>query len=177
MRFFIIDTETTGFSTKHADIIEVSALEVMDTGNGYKVVREFDSYINPQYPLPEEIIEFNKKNNTGICDEFLADKPLAREVAENLFDFLGEEPVVAGHNVGFDVRFINKLYERNLGSDFTPRRVIDTLPMCKRRFAGSHKLSDIHQYTAKKYSKNLTVYHTSLADCYATLDILDYLNN
>lgn len=175
--FYVVDTETTGFSPSTADAIEVSALKVEVKNGKFCVVDEYDNYINPQYPLPEAIVKFNEKNGTGICDEFLANKPLADEVAKELYDFLGDNPVLVGHNLPFDEGFINKLFTENLGVSLTPKESIDTLAVCRNKFSGSHKLCDVHEMTDKTHSSENPQYHNSLADCYATLDVLEYLKD
>ena len=172
--FYVVDTETTGFSRYDADAIEVSALEVVQTNGKFQVVDTFDRYINPQYPLPPAIVEFNEKNGTGICDEFLADKPLAYEVARELHDFLGDEPVLVGHNLPFDEKFIEKLYT-TIGEELTPEESIDTLAICRQKMSGSHKLCDVHAKTKGRHSAEHPQFHNSLADCYATLDVLEHL--
>ena len=173
--FFVVDTETTGFSRSNADAIEVSALEVEVRNGKFCVINEFDSYINPQYPLPQAIVEFNEKNDTGVCDEFLADKPLADEVAEQLHAFLGDYPVLVGHNLPFDEKFIDKLYRENLGITLETADSIDTLAICRSKMSGSHKLCDVFEQTKKTHSSSTPQFHNSLADCYATLDVLEHL--
>lgn len=173
--FFVVDTETTGFSRSNADAIEVSALEVVVKNGKFHIVDEFDSYINPQYPLPEAIVAFNEKNGTGICDEFLADKPLADEVAQQLYNFLGDSPVLVGHNIPFDEKFIDKLYRENLGMELEPAMSIDTLAISREKLSGSHKLCDVHAQTKGRHSAEHPQFHNSLADCYATLDVLEFL--
>lgn len=174
--FYVVDTETTGFSRSNADAIEVSALEVIQKNGKFQVVNEFDSYINPQYPLPPNIVEFNKKNGTGICDEFLADKPLAGIVAQDLYDFLGDNPILVGHNLPFDEKFIDKLYRENLGIPLETSESVDTLAICRAKMNNaSNKLCDVHAKTKGRHSAEHPQFHNSLADCYATLDVLEHL--
>lgn len=172
--FFVVDTETTGFSRSNADAIEVSALEVVQRNGRFHVVDEFDRYINPQYPLPDAIVEFNERNGTGICDEFLADKPLAHEVAKELHDFLGDNAILVGHNLPFDEKFIDKLYQ-SIWKTLDTEESIDTLAICRQKMSGSHKLCDVHAKTKGRHSAEHPQFHNSLADCYATLDVLEHL--
>lgn len=173
--FFVVDTETTGFSPSISDIIEVSALEVVKAYGKFFVVDTFDMYVNPGYPLPPAIVAFNEKNNTGICDEFLSDKPSSDVVAKKLEKFLGKSPDLVGHNLPFDIKFVNKLYAENLGYPLEYSSSIDTLSICRNKMTGSHKLCDVHAKTKGTHSKNNLLYHNSLSDCFATLDVLEYL--
>src|SRR3989338_4966176 len=99
MRQIILDTETTGLepSQKHR-IIEIGCLELIDrrlTGSN------FHRYINPQRESDPEAF---KKH--GIRKEFLADKPLFADIADELFNYLqGAELII--HNAAFDVGFLN----------------------------------------------------------------------
>lgn len=176
--FIVLDTETTGFKPNAgADAIEVSALKVVKDENGkFKVTETFDTYINPGYPLPPAIVEFNAKNNTGVDDTFLADKPSPEEAAKAVFEFVGDNPVIIGHNIGFDIGFIDKLYQNQLGIPFTPNERIDTLALCRDKIASkSHKLGDMFELTQKRNSGENPVFHNSLADCLATLDVLEFI--
>ena len=176
--FIVLDTETTGFKPQAgADAIEVSALKVVkDTEGRFKVAETFDIFINPGYPLPPAIVAFNEKNNTGVNDDFLADKPTPEEAAKAVFDFVGDNPVIIGHNINFDIGFIDKLYQTQLGIPFSPDKKVDTLAVCNKKInSKSHKLGDMFALTEKRNSADNPVFHNSLADCLATLDVLEYL--
>lgn len=182
--FYVMDTETTGLSTENADVIQVSAIKVKNNKGEYEVLNIFDTFINPGYPLPPEIVEFNKNENTGIDDELLSKAPSASEAAKMLKEFLGDAPTVVLHNAPFDTKFINKLYNNQLGQDFQTSGTVDTLELCKIKLDNEpkHKLGIMYGLTEKKFSKiyfgsKEPKFHTALADAYATLDVLDYLKN
>jgi DNA polymerase-3 subunit epsilon len=68
----------------------------------------------------------------GLTLEFLKDKPLFRDIAEEFLDFIADAPLVA-HNATFDIGFLNaelkRLSRPPLGGD----RVVDTLALARRR--------------------------------------------
>ncbi len=104
MRQVVLDTETTGLETAaNHRVIEVGAVELVDrkfTG------RQFHKYVNPEREIDDGAFEVH-----GISREFLADKPVFRDIAEELFEFLdGAELVI--HNAPFDVAFLD--YELSL---------------------------------------------------------------
>ena len=175
--FYVLDTETTGFKPADADAIEVSALKVtVDEDGKFKVVDTFDTYINPGYPLPPAIVAFNEKNQTGVNDDFLADKPNAQEAAKGVRDFIGDDPVLVGHNINFDIGFINKLYQQVFNIPFDPTNKVDTLTISREKVkAKSHKLEAMFKLTDGRNSAENPMFHNSLADCLATLDVLEYL--
>ncbi|MBJ7553097.1 DNA polymerase III subunit epsilon [Marinomonas spartinae] len=99
MRQVILDTETTGIDPKQGHrIIEIGCVEMVDrklTNNHFHV------YINPDREVEEEAFKVH-----GISNEFLADKPRFRDVAQAFFDFIkGAELII--HNAPFDIGFID----------------------------------------------------------------------
>ncbi len=99
MRQIVLDTETTGIDPKQGHrIIEIGCVELIDrklTGNHYHV------YINPEREVEAEAIGVH-----GITNEFLADKPLFRDVMQGFIEFIrGSELVI--HNAPFDVGFMD----------------------------------------------------------------------
>ena len=72
--------------------------------------------------------------------EFLKDKPLFKDVADEFLDFIGEAPLVA-HNASFDVGFLNAELARLARPPLTFDRVVDTLVLARRRHpAGPNSL-------------------------------------
>ncbi|GAB4332154.1 MAG: helicase C-terminal domain-containing protein [Calditrichia bacterium] len=94
--YVAIDIETTGLDYLKDEIIEVAAVRFTDGQAGER----FETLIRPHIPIPENIVGI-----TGITDEMVADAPAFSEVAEELLDFVGNDPLVA-HNVPFDIPFI-----------------------------------------------------------------------
>ena len=168
--FFVIDTETTGFKASTADVIEFSAIKV--NGDTFEIMEEFDTFVNPGYPLPREIVEFNEKNGTGICDAVLSKAPDTKTAAKRIIEFMGESPIVMGHNsIRFDSDFIDKMYH-SIGEFFTPSIHIDTLIMSKELVEGSHKLCDLFAQTD---ASDAVGFHTSIADVKATLEVFKWM--
>ncbi|HEY6504812.1 MAG TPA: exonuclease domain-containing protein [Chitinophagaceae bacterium] len=94
--YAIVDIETTGGYAAAHGITEIS-IHVFD---GRKVLKKFETLINPQQPIPRYI-----QAMTGITDEMVADAPLFEKVAPDIFALLNENIFVA-HNVNFDYSFV-----------------------------------------------------------------------
>lgn len=184
--FVVMDTETTGLSATTADVIEVSAIKARFREDGkIEVLDSFDAYINPGYPLPPAIVAFNQREETGIDDAFLADKPGSTAVARALLSFLRKEPscdarsewTLVGHNVAqFDTPFLEKLAAAG-NAQMTHANIFDTLLYARSVIPfsgkGTHKLGTLHQNTPQRLFSENPQYHCSLGDCLATLDILE----
>ena len=129
MREIVLDTETTGLDPGDGHrIVEIGCVELL---NHVATGRTFQRYFNPLIPMPSEAFAVH-----GLSDEFLADKPLFEEEAENLLTFLGDSPLII-HNARFDMGFINaelaKLDRPALPMD----RAIDTVAMARQKFPGA----------------------------------------
>lgn len=70
-------------------------------------VAQYETLINPQRPLPEEITQI-----TGLTDAELKDAPVEAAVAPEIREFIGLGTPV-GHNLPFDLRFLNAMFRRN----------------------------------------------------------------
>ena len=90
MRQIVLDTETTGLEVSQGHrIIEIGCVELVNrklTGNHYH------QYINPQREVDQGAIEVH-----GITNEFLADKPRFKEVADDFMNFVRGGELVIHH--------------------------------------------------------------------------------
>ncbi len=104
IRQVVLDTETTGLNHKEGHrIIEIGCVELV---NRRLTDRQFHMYINPQRLVDEGAMEVH-----GITNEFLQDKPLFKDIAQDFVDFIqGAELVI--HNAPFDVGFMDSEFGR-----------------------------------------------------------------
>ncbi|MBE6592998.1 MAG: PolC-type DNA polymerase III [Ruminococcaceae bacterium] len=94
--FVVFDIETTGLSPASCKITEIGAVKVK---NG-EVLEVYNTFVNPEMPIPPEIVEL-----TSITDEMVADARKIDEVLPEFLDFVGERLLIA-HNANFDISFI-----------------------------------------------------------------------
>ena len=154
--YVVLDIETTGFDAKKDDIIELSAIKVV---NG-EIEDEFSKLIKPYGFVSNRIIEL-----TGITREMLAD---ATRLETTILEFNNfcKGFVVIGHNVTFDLNFINaKLYDCHkitFDNDY-----IDTLKLAKKHLSQlpSKKLGVIAEY----FQLDTSGMHRGLKDCSVTI--------
>ncbi len=129
MREIVLDTETTGFEPEDGDrIVEIGAVELY---NHVPTGRVYHQYINPERSMPQGAFEVH-----GLGDEFLADKPVFKAIAQAFVDFVGDAKLVI-HNAAFDMKFLNAELRWVNFPELPWDQAIDTLAIARRRFPGS----------------------------------------
>ena len=158
MKLAIIDVETTGGSAKRERIIEFAVI-VYD---GYKVIDQFESLVNPERSIPPYITHM-----TGISNEMVADAPRFYEIARKIIE-ITQDCIFVAHNVRFDYSFIAEEYY-NLGFTYS-RKQLCTIKLFKKFFPGlkSYGLGNLIRH----FNINVESRHRAMADVKATLDIL-----
>ena len=106
--FTVLDLETTGLSAKKNGITEVTAIQYK---NGEQV-GIYSTLVRPTEPIPEEL-----ELLTGITNDMVRNSPAIVMVLSELSAFMGEAPIIVGHNVSFDMGFLReKVSQSGLGS-------------------------------------------------------------
>lgn len=95
--FVAFDVETTGLSAGKDRIIQLSAIRFVDG----KATEKFDTFVNPQKPIPPEITKIN-----GITDDMVKGSPTIHEILPAFDRFIGKSDLVS-HNMDFDLKFIH----------------------------------------------------------------------
>ena len=96
--FISIDVESTGLNLNKDKIIEIAACKYVDG----QLVDTFSKLVNPNIEISPFI-----SNLTGIKNEDLINKPNFYEISNDFISFIKGFPLV-GHNIQFDLNFINK---------------------------------------------------------------------
>jgi len=129
LREIVLDTGTTGTDHAKGDrVIEIGCVELLShipTGKSYHV------YINPECPVSPGAFAVH-----GLSDEFLKDKPVFAEIADEFADFVGDARLVI-HNAAFDIGFLNAEFARTGHRQFNLADVVDTLSMARRKHPGA----------------------------------------
>jgi len=134
MREIVLDTETTGLDPKSGHrLVEIGGVELV---NRFPTGRTWHHYMNPQRDMPEEAF-----NVHGLSAEFLSDKPLFSELAEDFLDFVDDATLVI-HNAPFDMGFLNHELQGLGYSPIPGGQVLDTLAMSRRKLPGAQHSLD-----------------------------------
>jgi len=97
----ILDTETTGLSTKEKHrIVEIGCIELENQMPTNKI---FHVHVNPQRSVSEEAQKIH-----GYTDEFLSGKKLFSEIVDEFLNFIKNKKLIM-HNATFDLSFFEKL--------------------------------------------------------------------
>lgn len=123
----VFDIETTGLSHATERITEIGAVRL----RGLKEVEVFNTFVNPEKHIPEEITEL-----TGITDEMVKDAPSEGDAVREFMKFCGDAPLIA-HNSDFDTSFIRAAAERNRISYHNSS--IDSLKLCRAAIPNKKK--------------------------------------
>ena len=133
MREVVLDTETTGLDPLAGNrVVEIGCIELV---NLVATGRSLQLYLNPEMPMPAGAQEVH-----GLSDEFLADKPLFADKADELLEFLGDAQLVI-HNAQFDLGFLNAELTR-AGKPKLTNAYVDTVSMARRKFPGQRASLD-----------------------------------
>lgn len=148
--YCVLDTETTGLNAKVNKIIEICVIRVRN----HEIVDTFSTLIKPKSQIGKTATQI-----TGITNEMLKGKPKIEDIETELFDFIGDD-VIVGHNISFDVKFIEHAYNRTIDNP-----ILDTLKLSRKQI---HGVENYKLETLKRYLNIDIVSHRSEADCYVT---------
>jgi DNA polymerase-3 subunit epsilon len=161
--FCVLDLETTGCDAGVDAITEIGAVKV----RGGERIGTFHTLVNARQSIPTFIALL-----TGISDGMLADAPPVDLVLPSLLEFV-RGSVVVGHNVRFDLRFINAALD---AGGYEPLRdaCVDTVPLA--RHLVRDEVPDCRLSTlAAVLGLHHVPTHRALDDAEATVELLHLL--
>ena len=155
MKEIVLDTETTGISTKEGHrIVEIGCIEL---DNLIPTKNRFHCYLNPERKVSEKALEVH-----GYTDEFLAPQKKFVDIGEQFLEFIKNKRLII-HNAEFDLGHLNNEMSL-LGKKKISNEVIDTLTLARDKFPGSPVSLDA---LCKRYKidNSKRIQHTALIDC------------
>lgn len=161
--FCVLDLETTGGTVSAHDITEIGAVKYV----GGQEVGRFQSLVNPGKEIPPMITIL-----TGITHAMVIEAPPIEEVFPTFLEFLGDA-VVVGHNVRFDMSFLNAA-AMELGYGRLGSRVVDTLGLA-RRLCRSEVRNLRLASLAAHFRSPVAPNHRALSDAEATAHVFHAL--
>jgi DNA polymerase III subunit epsilon len=161
--FCVLDIETTG-GDRNTDLITEIGMVKVRAG---ECLGTLQSLVNPGRAIPPMITVL-----TGISESMVVRAPPIEALLPSMVEFLGDA-VIVGHNVGFDMAFINAALTRRGDPEIT-NPVIDTLPLARRLIRD--EVPDCRLGTlATRFRLDHRPSHRALDDALATTDLLHFL--
>jgi DNA polymerase III epsilon subunit family exonuclease len=154
-----LDLETTGFSARMDEIIEIGAIRYSCTT---EEIQEFSTLVKPNHPIPSQIT-----GTTGITQEMVDGSGISLgEAVQKLSEFLGGRPFI-GYNVNFDAQFLRCASDEQRIALTSP--FFDVLQMVREVYPGlpSYSLADV----ARMLNLSNENAHRALGDSRRTLSV------
>jgi DNA polymerase-3 subunit epsilon len=154
------DVETTGLNIMRDRIIQIALIKYSPNK---EEPEELQMLINPGIPISEESISIH-----GITPDVLRNKPSFSQVAQKLYNFIGDADLSGYNSNRFDIPMLMEEFART-GFDFDieHRKLIDVqrlfYKMEPRTLKAAHKF-----YVGESFENA----HDALADVKATINVL-----
>jgi DNA polymerase III epsilon subunit family exonuclease len=126
--YVALDVETTGLNAELEKIVEIALVRFFfDKEGALSEEDRFSTLINPGVAIPAQASRIH-----GITEADVANAPLFGDIAQKISDIC-DGRVIVGHNVLFDIGFLEKEFERaQMATDF--QECADTFGMAKLAF-------------------------------------------
>lgn len=153
------DVETTGLNVIRDRIVQIALVKLKKNG---LETEEFSTLVNPGIPISEESMSVH-----GITPRDVANKPTFAQLAQKIWDFIGDADLAGYNSNRFDVPMLMEEFARvGMEFDVSKRRLIDV----QRIF---YKMEPRTLKAAYRFycQKEMEDAHDALADVRATLDV------
>ncbi|MDR0890420.1 MAG: 3'-5' exonuclease [Oscillospiraceae bacterium] len=165
----VLDTETSGLSHTHDEIIEFSAAKIACVDGRVQVLAEVDEFIRRENDrkLAPRIVEL-----TGITDEMLREDGISKgALCEILAQLLTPNTMIAAYNAQFDLLFLYALLAKYGDARLLQGKPkLDLLTVYRDRRAYPHRLSNaIEAYCLQDAVQNS---HRAIDDVRATVAVM-----
>ncbi len=154
--FVVFDTETTSRDVKFGELVEIGAVRV----SGGTISDRFSTLAKPSRGIIGKQIH-------GITAADVAGAPSPVEAARQFMAWAGDD-IIVGHNVGFDITFLEAALAD--GTRLDVGRYLDTLVLARAAYPDldAHKLADLVEF----FELGTVPAHRALGDAEATAALL-----
>ncbi len=155
------DLEATGLNIVQDRIVQIGLVKLFADG---RPSEELEMKVNPTVPVSAEAAAIH-----GLSNEMLANEPTFKEIAQRLYDFIGDADLGGYNSNRYDVPLLQEeFYRAGIYLDTSKRRLIDAQQIFYRM--EPRTLSAALKFYSGKKMENA---HDALADVRATVDIFN----
>lgn len=170
-RCVVIDVETTGLDPEHDFIVSVAALKLdldLKEGENQKA-QSLQVQVKPPISIPSDATRVH-----GITNRMVQNSPSFREEAQEIREFIGDLPVV-GHNVLFDLNFLNTEFRRAGVDTLFENEAYCTMRAYRNSYSGRASLDAVSD--AFDLEGRSGKYHDAFEDVRLTAEVAFVLAN
>lgn len=160
--YTVFDCETTGFSHEKDHLLEIAATRYT---NGVPV-DSMQSFVRYTGFIAPRITQL-----TGIATQHVFRAPEAMTVLQEFRRVAGDSLLV-GHNVAFDLRFVNAARARLGAYEALPNSFLCTQIVATQRYPAPHKLGEL----CARFGISNAGAHRAMADVLMTAKLLQYMH-
>lgn len=166
------DLETTGLDKSKDYIIQIAAIKFNPLTK--KVIEKINHYVKPSGSYTISIQAYLKH---GIKPEFLEDKPLFTEIANEIYSFIDGCDILSYNGTSFDVPFLKQEFTRaGINWNVLNHGFYDAFLEEKRR--NGNRLEETYKrYYGKTMEESGLKAHDAYSDVMATIGIFYAQNN
>jgi DNA polymerase-3 subunit epsilon len=161
--FCVLDLETTGGSPASCEITEIGGVKY----RGGDLLGTFQTLVDPGLAIPPSITVL-----TGITQAMVFDAPDITTALPSFLEFIGDS-VIVGHNVRFDLSFLNTAAMR-LGYGRLDNKAADTAALARRLVRSEVRNLRLASLAAH-FRSPTTPNHRALEDARATAHVFHAL--
>jgi len=153
------DLEATGLNVVRDRIIQIAVIKYLKNG---KPPEELSLMINPGIPISEEAMAVH-----GIHPKDVANKPTFQQVADQIFEFIGNSDLAGYNSNRFDIPLLMEEFSRvGLELDMSRRRTLDMQRLFYKMEPRTLKAA-FRFYTGNRMENA----HDAMADVKATVEV------
>ena len=163
--FAFVDIETTGLNLFNNEIIEIGCVV---TAPDLKVIEEFELKIKPENisnadPVALKVNHYNEKD---------WETALSLEESLNIFSKKVKDCIMVGHNVSFDIGFLEYAFNKNKMKNSMHYHKLDTVSIAWAKLHNDPNFEhlSLHEMCARFGIKNERA-HSALPDARATFEL------
>lgn len=177
--YLFLDFETTWLDLYRDEPIQIWLLLV---DNNWNIMRSYSSLIKPERSIDQ--LKTVVSHITGLTIDDIINAPSRALVCKEISDLFIDNPLIIGHNIWFDIHFLQKFFP-TITTSISSICSIDTFTLSQYliHYATSYSLESLIDVitTTNQYTNNSDTdtdsydYHNALEDCKASMKLAYYL--